>query len=113
MATAPPAGRILWRGTGLEADSPLLPALYATTGYRPRVERLPVHLIPAMCDHVAVTDDAITQSEASTAAIAELRRHFSEQEVVELLVLGLYNTVARFVRSIGLDQEPGDERLPV
>jgi alkylhydroperoxidase family enzyme len=62
---------------------------------------------------LAVTDEATRDVEASAGAIAELRRHYSEQQTVEIVLLvGMYNMVSRFLRSLAIDQEPGEERVP-
>jgi AhpD family alkylhydroperoxidase len=68
---------------------------------------------PAERAALAVTDEASRQIEASGGAIAELRRHFSERQTVEIALLGgMYQMVARLLRSLDVDQEPGDELVP-
>lgn len=68
---------------------------------------------PAERAALRVTDEATSNIAASEAAVTELRRHFSEQQTVEIILLGgMYNMVARFLRSLEIDQESGDELVP-
>jgi 4-carboxymuconolactone decarboxylase len=62
---------------------------------------------------LAVTDGATRDVEASADAIAGARRLLGEGATVELVVLvGLYGMVARFLRSLAVDAEDGDEPMP-
>lgn len=62
---------------------------------------------------LTLVDETTRDIEASAEAVAELRRHFSEQQTVEITLLaGMYRMVAGFLRSLAIDQEAGDERLP-
>jgi len=63
---------------------------------------------------LAVTDELTTGVEASAAAMDELARHFEPGPIVELvLTAAFYNCVSRTLRSLGLEPDPGDERLAV
>jgi 4-carboxymuconolactone decarboxylase len=60
-----------------------------------------------------VCDEATRTVEASAEAIAALRPHYSDRQAAEIVLLtGFYGMVARFLRSMQVDQEPGDERVP-
>lgn len=60
-----------------------------------------------------VADEETLQIEAGAEAIDGLRRHLDPAAVVELVVLvGLYGMVARVLRSLAVDAEPGDEVVP-
>lgn len=62
---------------------------------------------------LALVDETTQNIEASAESVVELRRYFSEQQTVEITLLaGMYRMVAGFLRSLAIDQEEEDERLP-
>ena len=53
------------------------------------------------------TTEVVRDVRASDAAFAEMTRHFSPQEIVELiLAIGFYMTMARLMETTGIDIEP-------
>ncbi|MDH3214135.1 MAG: carboxymuconolactone decarboxylase family protein [Myxococcales bacterium] len=53
------------------------------------------------------TVEVVERVKASDAVFAEMRRHFSPQEIVELiLAIGFYMTVARLLETTEVDQDP-------
>lgn len=59
---------------------------------------------------LSMTEEATLQVEASAEAVDAVRRALGEQATVELLVLaGFYGMVARMLRSLAVDAEPGDQ----
>jgi alkylhydroperoxidase family enzyme len=58
---------------------------------------------------LAFTDELLAAPRASDAALAAMRRTFSDQEVCEaIFTVGFYMMVARFLETTGVDLEPGD-----
>ena len=59
-----------------------------------------------------LADELALGSGASATTMRELQRHFTESDIMELLVTGAYYcAVARVVNSLDLDLEPGHEHL--
>ncbi|MBS0243520.1 MAG: carboxymuconolactone decarboxylase family protein [Proteobacteria bacterium] len=53
------------------------------------------------------TGEMIAKGKASPEALAALRKHLSEREVVELIVMaGFYTMLARFTETLGIENEP-------
>jgi AhpD family alkylhydroperoxidase len=63
---------------------------------------------------LGLAEEATRDVEASEATVAAARAAFGERGTVELLVLsGLYGMVARLLRSLDVDPEPGDRLMPI
>jgi alkylhydroperoxidase family enzyme len=53
------------------------------------------------------TREVVVDAKASEAALAELRAHASDREVVELILMaGFYITLARITESLGVENDP-------
>lgn len=53
------------------------------------------------------TREVVVDVRASEAALAEVRKHLSEREVVELILMaGFYITLARLTESLGIENDP-------
>ena len=53
------------------------------------------------------TREVVVDVGASAAALAELRKHLSEREVVELILMsGFYITLARLTETLGVENDP-------
>ena len=53
------------------------------------------------------TREVVVDARASEAALAELRRHVTDREVVELIIMaGFYITLARLTESLGVENDP-------
>jgi alkylhydroperoxidase family enzyme len=53
------------------------------------------------------TVEVVERVKASDAVFAEMRRHFSPQEIVELIIaIGYYMTVARLLETTEVDRDP-------
>ncbi len=53
------------------------------------------------------TREVVVDAKASPAALAEVRKHLSEREVVELIIMaGFYITLARLTESLGVENDP-------
>ena len=66
---------------------------------------------PAISALIHYTDSAVKNTQADHAALDEIRRHFSDDQVAEItLIIGHYVMNAIFVRSlrVPLDDGPGD-----
>jgi len=60
-----------------------------------------------------LTEEATVDVEASADAVAEVRALVGEAATLELvLLIGFYGMVSRFLRSLAVDAEPGDDPLP-
>ena len=56
---------------------------------------------------LAFTREVVVNAKASEAALAELRRHLSDREVVELILMaGFYITLARLTETLGVENDP-------
>ena len=56
---------------------------------------------------LAFTREVVVDAKASQAALAEVRRHLSEREVVELILMaGFYITLARLTETLGVENDP-------
>ena len=62
---------------------------------------------------IRLVDELHDTSRVSDALWAELRRHFREDQLVELVVLaGFYHTISFVVNGLGVELEPGAARFP-
>jgi len=62
---------------------------------------------------LALVDESTTAVEAGEGTVAAARAALGERGTVELLVLaGFYGMVARVLRSLAVDGEPGDTSMP-
>jgi AhpD family alkylhydroperoxidase len=62
---------------------------------------------------LAVVDSATLRVASSAEEITDLKRFFSDRQVVELLALtSLYGMLARLIRSLDVELEPGAVGLP-
>lgn len=53
------------------------------------------------------TREVVVDARASEAALADLRKHVSDREVVELIIMaGFYITLARLTESLGVENDP-------
>ena len=53
------------------------------------------------------TREVVVDARASEAALAEVRRHLSEREIVELILMtGFYITLARLTETLGVENDP-------
>ena len=53
------------------------------------------------------TREVVVDAKASEAALAEVRKHLSEREVVELILMaGFYITLARLTETLGVENDP-------
>ena len=53
------------------------------------------------------TREVVVDAKASAAALSELRKHLSEREVVELILMsGFYITLARLTETLGVENDP-------
>ena len=56
---------------------------------------------------LAFTREVVVNAKASEAALAEVRRHLSDREVVELILMtGFYITLARLTETLGVENDP-------
>ena len=56
---------------------------------------------------LAFTREVVVNAKASEVTLAELRRHLSEREVVELILMaGFYITLARLTETLGVENDP-------
>lgn len=56
---------------------------------------------------LAFTREVVVNAKASAATLAEVRRHLSEREVVELILMaGFYITLARLTETLGVENDP-------
>jgi alkylhydroperoxidase family enzyme len=56
---------------------------------------------------LAYTDAMTREIEVSDTVFAEIRKHFSERQVVELtMLIGAYNMLTRFLKALKVDPEP-------
>ncbi len=56
---------------------------------------------------LAFTREVVVDGRASEAALAEVRRHVTDREVVELIIMaGFYITLARLTESLGVENDP-------
>jgi alkylhydroperoxidase family enzyme len=56
---------------------------------------------------LAYTDAMTRDREVADAVFSELRKHFSERQVVELtMLIGAYNMLTRFLKALKVDPEP-------
>ena len=61
---------------------------------------------PAQKAALSFTETAVRQSSLDTSHIAELRRHFSAREIVELaMVIGFYVSTAIFIKVLAVPAE--------
>ena len=72
---------------------------------------------PAQRAALGFTEQAVRQSPIDDGAAAELRRHFSAREIVELaMVVGFYVSTALFIKALAVPAEnwldPGRGRPP-
>jgi len=60
---------------------------------------------------LAYTDAMTRDIDVSDAVFAEVRKHFSERQTVELtLLIGAYNMLTRFLKALKVDPEPPPDR---
>ncbi len=56
---------------------------------------------------LAFTREVVVNAKASEAALSEVRKHLSEREVVELILMsGFYITLARLTETLGVENDP-------
>jgi alkylhydroperoxidase family enzyme len=56
---------------------------------------------------LAYTDAMTRDIEVADSVFAELRKHFSERQIVELtMLIGAYNMLTRFLKALQVDPEP-------
>ena len=56
---------------------------------------------------LSFTREVVVDARASEATLAEVRRHLSEREVVELILMsGFYITLARLTETLGVENDP-------
>ena len=62
---------------------------------------------------IRLADELHDDARISDALWAELRRHWSDEQLVELVVLaGFYHTISFVVNGLGVELEPGAPRFP-
>jgi len=62
---------------------------------------------------IRLADELHDTSRVSDALWAELRRHFADDQLVELVTLaGFYHTISFVVNGLGVELEPGAVRFP-
>ena len=62
---------------------------------------------PCAAGPLRFTREVVVDVRASEAALAEARKHLSDREVVELILMsGFYIMLARLTESLGVDTEP-------
>lgn len=93
------------------------PAYALKEGLTPQQVAAVAHWLPSKLFNpqqralLAYTDAMTGEIDVSDSVFAELRKHFSERQTVELsMLIGAYNMLTRFLKALKVDPEPPAEQ---